>query len=151
MKSIKTIITGLTLTMLFAFSVAHGQTTQEEYNYITKGYKVQVESGLDMKKGYTLVDLGNWGLNAGSEVRNCTFKALVRDGQKKPCAIMMIYKRTDISNGATYYVCIPSPDASSEIWQQTLDFINANFKDQNTMMQTVIWSLMKLSSQEAAN
>jgi hypothetical protein len=150
MKSIKLIITALTFIMLFTFSVVNGQTTQEEYNYITKGYKVQIESGLDMKKGYTLVELGNWGLNSGSEVRNCTFKALIRDGQKRPCAIMMIYKRTDISNGVTFYVCIPSQDASSEIWQQTLNFISANFKDSNIMMQTVIWSLMKLSSQESA-
>jgi hypothetical protein len=29
-------------------------TTLEEYNYLTKGYKIQVESGLDMKKGYLI-------------------------------------------------------------------------------------------------
>jgi len=43
---------------LFASFNIYGQsiktlgTTLEEYNYITKGYKVQIESGLDMKKGY---------------------------------------------------------------------------------------------------
>jgi len=140
----------LMLTFFFSTNLLFGQTTQEEYNYITKGYKVQVESGLDMKKGYSLTDLGDWGLKNGSENRKCEFKGLVKQGQTKPCAIMMIYKRTDITNGANYYICIPSADASPEIWQQTLDFINANFKDNNTMVQTVIWALMKFSSQEVA-
>lgn len=33
-------------------------TTEEEYNYLTKGYRVQLESGLDMKKNYLLEDWG---------------------------------------------------------------------------------------------
>ena len=31
--------------------------TQEEFNYLTKGLKVQEESGLDMKKGYVLQEV----------------------------------------------------------------------------------------------
>jgi hypothetical protein len=98
------------------------QSTQEEYNYVAKGYKVQIESGLDMKKGYTLVDMGSWGLDHNPEHRECTFKGLLRQGQTKPCAIMMIYKRTDVANGANFYVCIPTLEAA-DLWQQTLDFI----------------------------
>ena len=134
--------------ILFISNHSLSQTTQEEYNFITKGYLVQLESGLDMKKGYSLVDLGAWGLNKGDEQRNCEFKALFKQGQNKPCAVMMIYKRTDISNGAAYYLCIPSSDAPSEIWQQTLTFINTYFKDNESLTNTVIWALMKLSSQE---
>lgn len=148
MKKITYLFSTIILAIIFT-TQSYSQTTQEEYNYITKGYKVQVESGLDMKKGYELVDLGNSGLDAGSEHRECIFKGLVRTGQNKPCAIMMVYHRTDISNGVTWYVCIPSANSSEEIWQQTLNFINENFKDNNIMMQTIVWSLMKLSSQEA--
>lgn len=32
----------------------NSELTQEEYNYLTKGLRVQEESGLDMKKGYEL-------------------------------------------------------------------------------------------------
>jgi len=131
-------------------------TTQEEYNYITKGYKIQIESGLDMKKGYTLVDMGKtmtttWGKNR--ELRECSFKGLIRDGQTKPCAIMMIYKRTDIPNGAVYYICIPTYYTPQEIWQQTYDFIEKTFNDVSSipMMQTVIRALMHFGSQEANN
>lgn len=147
-KITKTITVVFLLALLFSSNALFGQTTQEEYNYITKGYKVQIESGLDMKKGYSLVDLGAWGLKNGTENRNCEFKGLIKQGQTKPCAIMMIYKRTDIANGVNYYICIPSANAAPEIWQQTLDFINTTFKDNNAMMQTVIWALMNLGSKE---
>ncbi|MDY0388208.1 MAG: hypothetical protein RBT65_14025 [Methanolobus sp.] len=148
----ETVLKTIVLTLaFFCTTQLFAQTTQEEYNYITKGYKIQIESGLDMKKGYLLNDLGDWGLNTGTEKRNCEFKALIRDGESKPCAIMMIYKRIDIANGAKYYICIPSSDSSSEIWDQTLNFITTTFKDSDKMSRTVIWALMKFSSQEVTN
>jgi hypothetical protein len=43
------------LLVLFLFSLhSFSQTSTEEYNYVTKGLKIQMESGLDMKKGYVL-------------------------------------------------------------------------------------------------
>ncbi len=39
----------------------HSQTTLEEYNYVTKGYHVQLTSGLDMKKGYEFEDIDKKG------------------------------------------------------------------------------------------
>ncbi|MCA1967230.1 MAG: hypothetical protein LDL23_11350 [Flavobacterium sp.] len=150
MKTYKNFFTSLVITILFSITSSFGQTTQEEYNYITKGYKVQLESGLDMKKGYSFKDMGNSTVTSGSEKRTTEFKALLKEGQSKPAAIMMIYKRTDIANGAVIYVCIPSPDAPKEIWQQTMDFISTNFKNNDVMLQTVIWGLMKFGSKEAS-
>ena len=133
--------------MLIASLSAMGQTTQEEYNYITKGYKIQVESGLDMKKGYSFFDLRPAVLKwANGEARNCYFKALVRDGESKPCAIMMIYKRFDV--GAEYYICIPTLNADA-VWQQTFqDMMKISEADDfKELLQTMVWSLMKLSSE----
>lgn len=144
----KKLLSILILSFFVKFSFAQG-TTQEEYNYITKGYKVQIESGLDMKKGYSLTDMGSWSLTSGNEKRVCEFKGLIRGNETSPSAVMMIYKRTDIPNGAVYYICIPSYDASSEIWKQTLDFINSTFKDNNHMTLTVMWALMKFGSKNS--
>ena len=66
------------------------QTTQEEYNYLTKGYKTQIESGLDMKKGYKFIDYGVYEIKEGNQTRQCEFKGLIKDGQTKPCAVLMI-------------------------------------------------------------
>lgn len=38
----------------FAFSQKQVTTTDEEYNYLTQGYKVSLENGSDLKKGYEL-------------------------------------------------------------------------------------------------
>ena len=94
-------------------------TTQDEYNFITKGYKIQVESGLDMKKGYSLKDITEYSTNSNGSVRKVEFKALLRDGQTKPCAILCKYKRLD--TGFNEYLCIPSYNAPIEIWEETFN------------------------------
>jgi hypothetical protein len=145
MKAILKVTILLNLLLILSFEL-FSQTTQEEYNYITKGYKVQIESGLDMKKGYSFVDLGKWSLSHSSEKRECEFKGLVRQGKTKPCAVMMIYRRTDISDGVVMYICIPSNDSPVEIWNQTLNFINENCKNNDKLQNTMIWALMHFSS-----
>lgn len=89
MKTYKNFFTTLVFTILISITSSFAQTTQEEYNYITKGYKVQLESGLDMKKGYSFKDLGNSTVTSGYEKRTTEFKALLKEGQSKPVAIMM--------------------------------------------------------------
>lgn len=133
---------------LFTITVV-AQTTEEEYNYVTKGYKVQMESGLDMKKGYSLKDLGNWSLNFGSDgTREAVFKGLYRDNSTKSCAIMLIYKRP--STGYTEYYCIPTIDAPQNLWDKTLEQINTHFTEQNAkaVYSTLVWALMKFSVQQ---
>lgn len=146
MKSLKllAIVIGFSIS-IFSMKL-FSQTTQEEYNYITKGYKVQIESGLDMKKGYSFQDYGTWGLAESGAKRECEFKGLVRSGQTKPCAILMIYRRTDIPDGAKYYICIPSGDAT-ELWQQTLKIIKEDLNDSDLMQNAIIWALMKFVSE----
>lgn len=124
------------------------QTTQEEYNYLTKGYKVQIESGLDMKKGYTFTDYGVYEIKEGSQTRQCEFKGLVKDGQTKPCAVLMIFKRTDIPNGTVYYICIPSANADESIWAQTNNLIR-NYTDVPSLYRAFINGLMRFSAQLA--
>ena len=121
-------------------------TTEEEYNYLTKGYKIQVESGLDMKKGYSLVDLSpskGWSIsfNEGSIVRSIKYKALVRDGETKPCAILCIMERKD--TGYSSYWCIPSSNAPKELWNKLFNDID---KESEVWKDVHIWALSKLVS-----
>ena len=111
-------------------------TTIEEYNYITKGYKTMIESGLDMKKGYGFKELGLYSTSA----RNCTFKALYRDKESKPCGILCVFKRLD---GGYCYLCIPTSDASQEIWNKAIDEIN-NCLDNSGASKSFNIFLMKL-------
>jgi len=106
----------LFLLLAFVSVTAFGQnpvdepkgTSEEEYNYLTKGYKIQLESGLDMKKGYILKDMGEW--EEGSY--GFKFKALIREEAEEIAGILVIAKSDSWTGVSTYYLCIPinSPD-----------------------------------------
>ena len=110
MKKVLSIL--LALLCLSAFSQESSNpsvpTTEEEYNYLTKGYKIQAESGLDMKKGYKIQDMGEW--KEGSY--GFQFKALIREQADELAGILVIVKSDTWSGVNTYYLCIPinNPD-----------------------------------------
>jgi len=125
MKKIKILASIMAFTVLF-FSAkpAICQTTQEEYNYVTKGYKTQLESGLDMKKGYTLKAL----TSATSGVRSVTLQGLYRTSTNVLCAIIIIYTK---SGNATEYLCAPMPGSSEVIYNQYFESLYDESKNIN--------------------
>ena len=89
-------------------------TTAEEYNFVTKGFRIQSEGGLDAKKGYHFNDLfekqfGNY---------NFTAKTLIRE-QKNEAAAILVIINSKISN-KDYYVCIPyeNPELLQRYWSE---------------------------------
>lgn len=90
----------------FAQEIKIDPTTEEEYNYMTKGYKVQMESGLDMKKGYSFDDFGQ-----ETKVGNYSFhfKALIRDDKKQVAGVLVITKSS--VSGKQYYFGLPINNA----------------------------------------
>ncbi|MEK9157723.1 MAG: hypothetical protein AAB638_00890 [Patescibacteria group bacterium] len=76
-------------------------TTEAEYNYLTKGYRVQIESGLDMKKGYLMEDSQE--ITRGNYVFQIKF--LMREAANELAAILIITK-SNVS-GNSYYTCVP--------------------------------------------
>ncbi len=91
----------LLLCLSQTFAQKASPTTLEEYNYVTKGYRMQTEGGLDPKKGYHFNDLferafGNY---------NFVSKALIREQKNEVGAILVIVS-SKISQ-KDYYLCIP--------------------------------------------
>lgn len=88
----------------------NAQTTIEEYNYVTKGYKDQIEKGLDMKKGYKIWDLGF----SNTQDRKTELKMLVRikDTLNPVAAYMIIYQ---LGNSTKEYICVPHPRSDKEV------------------------------------
>ena len=123
----KTIGILFTAVILLTASGARSQTTMEEYNYITKGYQIQLESGLDMKKGYRFEDVSQTStvMAGDSSYRKTVFKALYRGAESKPAAIMCIYSLVVNGNTlSTDYLCIPQPESSKEIWSMVYQKIS---------------------------
>lgn len=130
------------LFVIFFTLPAFSQTTEEEYNYVTKGYKIQIESGLDMKKGYRFDEIAEHYTTSNTNIRRtCKFLALYRLGELKPCAILCIYSRSD--NGFKDYICIPTYDASKDLWNAMNKKLNSYEGDG---AQAIIWGLSKLTA-----
>ena len=136
----------LTLATITVSITLQAQTTVEEYNYVSKGYKVQLESGLDMKKGYEMIDLNNVAIG----VRTGELKKLVKvtGSQKKTVAHLIIYS----SDGGTtkQYICVPYTPADAEPTAESISldelytkglYSNYNFGDQATRLQVIAYLL----------
>gem|GEM_PF-1214889 len=102
------------LTLIAAFiGVAIGvtaQTTAEEYDYLTKGYKEDLTNGRGVKKGYEL-----------KEIRSLTYKGCfadlkalyrIKDTVKEKAAYLIKYKN-EVSD--TEYLCYPNPKSEDKI------------------------------------
>ena len=87
-----------------AFSYAQDEptgTTLEEYNYMTKGYKIQISSGLDMKKGYSVENITKY----STASYDFDFKNLLRETTNTTAGIIVI--ATSKLWGNVYYLSIP--------------------------------------------
>lgn len=76
-------------------------TTQKEFNYLTKGLKIQIESGLDVIDGYSLLR------GEKQKIGNYTFNAqyLFKKSDNLIKAVSVIINSS--ISGKTYYICIP--------------------------------------------
>ena len=119
-------------------SVAFGQTTDDEYNYLTKGYAVQVSSGLDMKQGYSMTDKGNVPIDLGMTI-SVDVKYLYRtNGNVYAGALLTV----NGFKGPTKYFAVPAPGSSQGQWNQTLSAIQAAFANDKTGYEAIMWALM---------
>lgn len=140
----------LLITLLF-FSLSFSQnngTTIEEFNYLTKGYKIQIESGLDMKKGYTLYKYPNssivsYGTKEKTDfTRETNLYILYRDNEIEPAAFLFNEKRSD--TGYNLYYCIPNNQASPEIKKLARDYFFSNHNDYNDSARAYQYNAMTL-------
>ena len=129
-------------------TIALSQTTLEEYNYLTKGYKIQIESGLDMKKGYELKDAMTTVIRHNSYSRIVKFKYLYRIGEKYPCATLMIMERS--STNYQQYICIPSKNSSGSIWSKAQKDFYVATNDWTTPSQNYTWGMVKMIAEQAS-
>jgi hypothetical protein len=122
---------------LLTSSIAFCQTTDDEYNYLTKGYAVQVSSGLDMKQGYSMVDKGTTPL----ENLNVNVKYLYRTNGNVYAGALLTVNGLP---GPTKYFCVPAPGSSMTMWTNTLSAIQAacaSDKDKKGY-EAIMWALM---------
>jgi uncharacterized protein (TIGR02145 family) len=119
-------------------------TTIEEYNYLTKGYSIQVEQGLGMKIGYQF---------ASGDGFNQLFSTETSDGKKYNIELKLLLNNSlnvtergvlVICNNSTAevkrYYCIPNKFSSSDLWTKYWDDIRTL---NNIELLIMNWALSK--------
>ena len=98
--------------------MAQHTTTEIEFNYLTKGYAVDMSEGRDLKSGYRLDPMGQE-YAIGTYTFN--FSAFVKLDEKAVAAILVVAKSKEWNN--TYYLCIPFNN--QELFQKYYNEIGA--------------------------
>lgn len=111
-------------------------TTEEEYNYGTIGYKIQLQTKLPMKQGYSISDLGIY----EEPNRMVSFKGLLRDGDSMPCAVIMIYTK---DKNPPEYFCLPTSNAPESIWSRYYQSLNVISDNQIEQLKFMSYGLSK--------
>jgi hypothetical protein len=104
--------------LLLNVCASSAQTTWEEYNYLTKGYRIQRESGLDAKKGYTVT----LAVHERVQERDTKFYTCIRDGETNPCAFLVVYTNSKLNQQD--YICIPHHASDRKMWMSYWQKLN---------------------------
>ncbi|AOZ99623.1 hypothetical protein [Flavobacterium commune] len=111
----KIILLGLLLVGFGCF--AQNETTEKEYNYLTKGLKIQKESGLDVIAGYEFKNEEMLFIDKGFAF---TFSDFIEKSTGNLKGVSVVIS-SQIS-GNTYYVCIPvNKSAYNYVYEKVID------------------------------
>ncbi len=136
MKKIKLICLFLLSGFCFTQAQTIAPTTPEEYNIGLAGYKMYMQMKVEIKKGYKINDLQTFEYGD----RKADFKGLFRDGENKPCAVLLVYSKV---RGAPEYYCIPTPDAPEALWDRFRISITGETDSKQEQLQFFAFVLAK--------
>jgi hypothetical protein len=111
-------------------------TTEDEYNTGSVGYKMMLTMKVELKPGYSLSDYSSYEYGD----RKAEFKGLLRKGETRPCAVLMIYQK--LRNAPEYY-CIPTPDAPEILWDRYRASLTGETDNKQEQLQFFGYALAK--------
>lgn len=119
-------------------SIAGISTTEEEYNYATKGYPETIAKGLDIKKGYLVEPLGE---RVETKYSIFEMKVLIRESKNEVAAIIVTAKNK-LWNSNVYHVCVPINNT---------DLAGRYFSDLNKWDKPMLLDYSQLTSLQMAH
>jgi hypothetical protein len=94
------------LLFILGSGLAYSQTTQDEYNYLTKGWLTMQKQGLGMKQGYSTADRGKYTLDYNGYNLEVSILALVRTADNSTAGFIIMVHDTKKDN--TQYFGVPA-------------------------------------------
>ena len=137
----------LTFALLFNFVTVLGQTTEEEYNYLTKGYQLDKETGRDIKSGYEIEEIhkGSSSINVGGKTiyRRTKVYRFIKIDESRTVALLFEFKRADTNYSR--FVCLPSADSDQAILSKSQSdfFDDESIDGNNAQYVQYLWATMK--------
>lgn len=140
------IIISFTICFSLAYA-AKAQTSQEIYNYISKGYITTLRDGLDIKRGYNFKEIIKGPEFTGSLSSNTyqfRYRAFYKETNENNTLAFMIVL---LKNGAVDKVfCMPSYGSDEELWGAFWTDINTYlYTDQKAQLSSDIFNLFTLT------
>lgn len=134
--------TVLLAAFFFCSTNIFAQTTQEEYNYVTKGYIQTVNAGLDVKQGYytqKLSGTGNYIAPLSPQTKFEVFGLYKKDGSKLAAFMYLLY----LNEKLTKVLCYPLPGSDQNLY-------NAFYADmqlltsfqKNVLVEAISWGFI---------
>jgi hypothetical protein len=105
---------------------ASSQTTEREYKFITKGYGETLVEGLDIIKGYSLINGYADTIEFSGVPRRMDMKYLIRQDGTTAGAIY-IHQRLDSPGRKIFYECIPHRYSNLQMITQCEDTFTAHY------------------------
>lgn len=138
----------LYLVLFGCFLQAGAQTSEEEFLYANLGYQEQLLKGLDDKKGYRWKVITEYLYQDKPKhpKRSFQFEGLYREGERRPCAIVVIYRedRQEEKRDGTFF-CIPSSESEAEILAKAQTYFVKEVKFNDSVKLAYIQALSKLA------
>lgn len=102
----------------------YGQTTEEEFQYVTYGYREQLQKGLDDKDGYYWKPILQHKFQYESDkffrkethIGLFDFEGLYRKGSSTPCATVAIYRRGTRAKRTGFLFACPTMSQPKAFW-----------------------------------
>lgn len=129
----------ITLLFLLFSAFSYSQTTEQEYNYLTKGLKDAIDKGLDLKQGYELQDF----YTHNEQFYSFNFSLFVDTKTKKTKGILVIADSKVWGN--RYYLCIPQDNP--QLAKKYADYLEGWDKDILKSYSLALTDILGLSLQ----
>jgi len=131
------------LLFILGSGFAYSQTTQDEYNYLTKGWLSMQQQGMGMKAGYATNDKGKYTLEYGGYNLEVSVLNLTRTADNSNAGYIVMVHDTKKNN--TQYFGVPSKNSDQGIWNQMIAAIRAVYGKDQTGFEAVMYAFMHIA------
>jgi hypothetical protein len=129
---------------IMAASFSYAQTTQDEYNYMAKGWLSMQQQGMGMKSGYATADKGKYVLEYGGYNLEVSVLNLTRTADNSSAGYIVMVHDTKKNN--TQYFAVPTKNTDQSIWNQTLASVRQVYGKDQSGFEAIMYAFMHIAN-----